>query len=82
MRERFGEHLIAPGQPAEACGRKRQIRARRDPRGDTLLPVQHRRDKAMPPAPAPAPPTRATTADPRQLPAATLTPPSHVPRLE
>lgn len=82
VRQRFGEHLIAPGQPAEAWGRKRQMRAQHDPRTGTAGTRQCPQPLLLPPScteqagPVPSPPIPGSCQQPP------LPLPSHIPCLE
>lgn len=82
VRQRFGEHLIAPGQPAEAWGRKRKMRAQHDPRTGTTGTRQCPQPLLLPPScteqagPVPSPPIPGSCQQPP------LPLPSHVPCLE
>lgn len=82
VRQRFGEHLIAPGQPAEAWGRKRQMRAQHDPRTGTTGTRQCPQPLLLPPScteqagPLPSPPIPGSCQQPP------LPLPSHIPCLE
>lgn len=82
VRQRFGEHLIAPGQPAEAWGRKKQMRAQHDPRTGTAGTRQCPQPLLLPPScteqagPVPSPRIPGSCQQPP------LPLPSHVPCLE